>query len=303
MRIESCTRQFVSRMFLVAVLGAIPLRTTWPQEVNSKKTITIDLKEADFAEAVNLLFKNTNLNHILKPGIVGGTPPITVQLNDADWDVALKFVADAANVKYRKDGSVYVFEPKPQTDSSPAPLSEGGIRGGGAASSDHTDHRPAGSSALAQTGSNAPSSPTVGGLESEEEQKRYERYEVKHIYSGGLALLFGGTNISTFLVASPGGGRGGGGSGGRGGSGGGYGGIGGSGGGFGSSGSGGFGGSSGGFGGSFGGSGGSFGGGGFVNSGSGGFGGSSGGFGGGFGGSGGGFGGSGRGGSRGGFGF
>ena len=40
--------------------------------------------------------------------------------------------------------------------------------------------------------------------------KMYVRYEVRHIYSGGLAMLFGGTVIPTILVASPAGGTSGG---------------------------------------------------------------------------------------------
>ena len=40
--------------------------------------------------------------------------------------------------------------------------------------------------------------------------KIYARYEVNHIYSGGLAMLFGGAAIPTILVASPAGGTSGG---------------------------------------------------------------------------------------------
>ncbi len=130
--------------------------------------------------------------------------------------------------------------------------------------------------AFAQAPATVPAAPTLGNAESEEEKPRYERYEVKHIYSGGLALLFGGTTIPTMVVATPMGSGTGGGTSGFGGGIGGSGGFGGSSGGFGSSGLGGSGGGGGGFGnsGGFGGSSGGFS--------SGGFGGSSGGFGGGF---------------------
>lgn len=40
--------------------------------------------------------------------------------------------------------------------------------------------------------------------------KMYERYEVRHIYSGGLAMLFGGFVVPTIMVASPAGGTSGG---------------------------------------------------------------------------------------------
>ncbi|MBI3922378.1 MAG: hypothetical protein HY318_13235 [Armatimonadetes bacterium] len=251
--------------------------------------ITIELKDADFSDALDILFKNRNLNKVLKPGIKDNTSPISISLADADWEVALKFIADAANVKYRKEGNVYIFEPKPQS-------TEGTGGGGGAVGGPAGGTFPAGEAGRRTNaaevpggGAEAPGQAPGGGgaaaapaLEGDEEKPKYARYEVKHIYSGGLAMLFGGTSITTMMVASPGGNMsGGGGSGGSG-----FGGIGGS------SGSGGFGGSSGGFGGSSGGFGGSSGG--FGGS-SGGFGGSSGGFGGssgGFGGSSGGFGGS-----------
>jgi len=255
--------------------------------------VELNIQGEDFREVIPALFASQGKKFEMRIPPTATLNPITLKLPPTEWEVALKFLAEAANVRYRQVGDVAVFELKTQPGGQAAvgapvapdtaPSRSGATSPGAPAMVAQLPAAPPAAPAAPQT---VPGAPTFGAAQEEEEKPKYEIYEAKHLYSGGLALLFGGNVIPTMAVASPaggvGGGLGGGGFGGLGGGGfgglggGGFGGFGGGGlGGFGGGGLGGFGGGGlGGFGGGFGGGGlGGFGGGGFGSFGGGGFGG------------------------------
>jgi len=270
MKTQFCSRFSGAALAAFAMAMAAGLALPSSQARGAEK-VELNIQGENFREIIPTLFASQGKKFEMNIPPTVSLNPITIKLPATDWEVALKFLAEAANVKYRQVGDVAVFEPREQAVGLPAAPATAAPttntrRSGLSKAPTVIAQLPAAPTAMPTAPATVPTAPTFGDAEEEEEKPEYEIYEVKHLYSGGLAMLFGGSMIPTMAVASPGGALGGGG----GGFGGGSGGFGGSNGGFGGS-SGGFGGSSGGFGGGSGGFGGS----------SGGFGGSSGGFGGG----------------------
>jgi len=165
--------------------------------------INIDIKNTPVADVLKQLQQQVpGFEYQLDPAVQGN---VNVSLRDIDINAALRLIVDSVGATYRVDQGTYVVDPKPLTTTGRAPAVWGA----------RTPVRtpPAAPSAGAGGVSAAP---TTGAGQ---EELVVRRLRVKRADPADIALLFGGSVVSSRMgqMAWSGGGGGGGGWGGGGG--------------------------------------------------------------------------------------
>jgi len=111
----------------IAVLAAIALALSAvaaaaaaqePTGDLSSQTISLDLREVPFSEALADLACRTGIDYVLahEPQV-----KVTLALENVSAETALKALLSLADMTYRLDGEVYVIEPGPEPAREPAP--------------------------------------------------------------------------------------------------------------------------------------------------------------------------------------
>jgi len=158
----------------------------------------IELKDAPLYEAVELIFKaNGNMSYIIaeetKTYNIGA-----VSFPNIAWDDAIRKIASPRNFLLRRDaGGTYHVEPRPRGGAGPA----FGVP--------KTTKPPITLRTNPQTRPTTPAAgeaadvAATGDEEDTGEVVEYYILRVNHIYSGGIAKIFGGQSITTEAFLSP----------------------------------------------------------------------------------------------------
>ncbi|MFQ6131860.1 MAG: hypothetical protein ACE5R4_07465 [Armatimonadota bacterium] len=194
---------------VLGVLVAVALMAIAAQ-AQVQGIISIDLKDQPLAEALAVLQRDVpGFNYQLDPAVRGN---VTVSLRDIDINAALGLILSSVGATYRIDQGTYVIEPKPMVaPTGRLPLGPTGLR------------------APVRTPPPAPA-PGTGAVTAApatgegEEELVVRRIRVKRADPVDVALVFGGTVVSSRMGQLAGFGGGGGGWGGGGWGGGGWGG-------------------------------------------------------------------------------
>ncbi len=223
----------LSQALLLTALGGALLGASLPARAQTATRFSsVEFKDTNLNDALEIIFKSANNPaHNIDPQ-AALVPIGALTLQNVGWDSALRTIANQSGFKVsRGSDGIYIVEPR-------APLVQPGMQsgtpfgtpsGGGFPGAQSTiPSNPLGADPAISTQANAQTTPRFGdGADAAAggDVKKPQLIIVRHIYAGGIALLFGGTVLPTQPFVSPQ--QSGGGNGGRGNSGGNRGGVGG----------------------------------------------------------------------------
>jgi len=154
---------------LLLVVCAVALAQEPGAAPGPDRPITLELRDAQVADALSLLFRGSGYNYILESATSG---TVTVALRDIPWRRALQAVLDVANLTYRQEDNIYHIAAKAARPTRPPVLEE----------PRPVPQRPTAAAAQAQT---------VGRTG----RRRFELVVVRYSDPGQMAALFGGVAV------------------------------------------------------------------------------------------------------------
>jgi hypothetical protein len=157
---------------LVLAVCAVALAQEPGAAPSPDRPITLELRDAQVADALSLLFRGSGYNYVLESATSG---TVTVTLRDVPWRRALQAVLDVANLTYRQEDNIYHISARAARPTRPPMLEE---------------PRPVVQTPPAQTVRPAQAQ-TVGRTG----RRRFELVIVRYSDPGQMAMLFGGTAV------------------------------------------------------------------------------------------------------------
>ena len=101
----------VGSLLLGACLGVCMLAApVIAQEDPAKEKISIDLRDANLRDAIDLIFKDTSLNHVVAQGVYG--TGVTLRLDNIEREQALRILLESRGLEYNVVDGVYMIKPK-----------------------------------------------------------------------------------------------------------------------------------------------------------------------------------------------
>ena len=183
----------------------------------------VELKDASLADALEMIFKAAgNPSHIIDEAAKAVNLG-AVTFNNAQWDNVVRQLVNQNNFKlYRNASGTYIVEPRvPVAATGTGPGSGQPFPGGGQPFGAAAPPGPFGATVPAnpfggvirgngeiRTVTNMQTAPDLSsssnGTDSGDDGKEYRLITVRHVYEGGIAILFGkATVVSTEQFVSP----------------------------------------------------------------------------------------------------
>ncbi|MDH7602598.1 MAG: STN domain-containing protein [Armatimonadota bacterium] len=103
-------------VFVLALAAVSVLSDEQPRVPGSDKIVNLELKDVSIEEAIDAIFRGSNVPYAVRPGISGRVKEL--KLRGLTVDDAIKALADAAKAVVRVENGVYVIEPKPAASES-----------------------------------------------------------------------------------------------------------------------------------------------------------------------------------------
>jgi len=218
-------KQLSQALILTALSGAL-LGVSLPARAQTaSRFASVEFKDTNLNDALEIIFKSANNPaHNIDPQ-AALVPIGSVTLQNVAWDSALRTIANQNGFKVSRgaDG-IYIVEPRAPLvqpgaqGGTPfsAPFGAGGFPGaaggvpanpfGAPGGAGFQNQSAEGADPAISTQVNAQTAPRFGGgndAAAGGDVKKPQLIIVRHIYAGGIALLFGGTVLPTQPFVSP----------------------------------------------------------------------------------------------------
>ncbi|MBI3039813.1 hypothetical protein HYY75_12340 [bacterium] len=102
---KPCRFSHSSKIAMLAILTSLTL-WVFPQKVSAEDNISLNFRDADIRDVINLISQKSGTNIIVEKGVRG---TVTVRLNDVYYEEAMNLIAKTNGVAVRKIGNTWVL--------------------------------------------------------------------------------------------------------------------------------------------------------------------------------------------------